>query len=81
MGVLRSNKSQLLYSTDSYVVSVASSRDGNAVVSGHLDCSVYVYWLDRQQHQKVFVHHAIPYALGWGEHIVAAGNDAKVPPE
>jgi len=47
MGVLRSNKSQLLYSTENYIVSLASSRDGNAVISGHLDCSVYVYWLDR----------------------------------
>lgn len=24
------------------------------------------------------MHHSIPYSLGWGEHIVAAGNDAKV---
>lgn len=78
MGVLRSNKSQLLFSTDSYVVSIASSRDGNGVISGHLDSSVNLYWLDKQQHSRIFVHHSIPYALGWGEHIVAAGNDAKV---
>lgn len=24
------------------------------------------------------MHHSIPYALGWGQQIVAAGNDGKV---
>ncbi len=47
LGQLRSNKSTLLYTTESYVVSLASSRDGEAIVSGHMDGSVYAYYLDR----------------------------------
>ena len=78
IGILRNNKSHDLYQSDSYVVAMSSSRDGSAIISGHLDCSVYAYYLDRQTQQRIFVHHSIPYALGWGEHIVAAGNDAKV---
>lgn len=47
-GVLRSNKSQVLYSTDSYVVALTCSRDGNSVLSGHLDGSIYAYHLETQ---------------------------------
>ena len=47
LGVLKSNKSQLLFSTESYVVAVASSRDGNAIISGHLDCSVNCFWINK----------------------------------
>lgn len=46
LGILRSNKSSVLYSTDSYTVSLASSRDGDSVVSGHLDGSIYAYNLE-----------------------------------
>jgi hypothetical protein len=43
LGVLKSNKSNVLYSADNYAVSLASSRDGNTVISGHLDGSVFAY--------------------------------------
>jgi intraflagellar transport protein 172 len=61
---LRTNKAQVIYNTDSYVVSIASSRDGESIVSGHLDGSIYAYHLESQQAQKVITHHSIPYALG-----------------
>lgn len=77
-GVLRSNKSQVLYQTESYCVSIASNRVGDSVISGHLDGSIFAYHLESQTAQKVVVHHSIPYALGWGEQIVAGGNDQKV---
>jgi len=53
-------------------VSLASCKDGENFVSGHLDGSIYAF------NKKIAVHHSIPYALGWGEQIVAAGNDGKV---
>jgi intraflagellar transport protein 172 len=65
-GVLKSNKSNVLYSTDSYTVSLASSRDGNTVISGHLDGSVLAYTIENQSFKKIFTHHSIPYALGYG---------------
>ena len=43
VGILKNNKSQALYSTDSYCVSLGMSRDGDGVASGHLDGSVYVF--------------------------------------
>lgn len=43
MGVLKSNKSQTLYSTDSFVVAIGASPDCNSVVSGHLDNSIHTY--------------------------------------
>lgn len=60
------------------MVSLSSSRDGENVISGHIDGSIYAFNMENQTAQKVVVHHSIPYALGWGEQIVAAGNDAKV---
>lgn len=43
VGFLKNNKSQVAYSTDSYVVSMASNREGDAIISGHLDGSIYLY--------------------------------------
>jgi len=78
VGILRSNNSKVLYSTESYVVSVASSRDGQFVCSGHLDGSIYAFNLESQSGSKIVTYTSVPYALGWGENIVAAGSDAKV---
>lgn len=57
---------------------MASSKDGSTVISGHLDGSVYTYSMENQSFKKIFTHHSIPYALGYGENIMAAGNDQKV---
>ena len=78
IGLLRSNKSNVLYSSESYVIALASSRDGHSIISGHLDGSVYTYNIENQSGQKILVHNCVPYSLGWGENIVCAGNDAKV---
>ena len=78
VGFLKNNKTAVLYSTDSYVVSVASSRDGNSVVSGHLDGSIYTFNLETQSGQKVINYNSVPYGLAWGESIVCAGIDGRV---
>lgn len=77
-GVLKSNKSNVLYSAETYTVSLASSRDGHTVISGHLDGSVFAYSMENQSFKKIFTHHSVPYSLGYGENIMAAGNDQKV---
>lgn len=48
MGTLKNNKATVAYSTDSYVVSIASNREGDSIVSGHLDGSIYTYNIDNQ---------------------------------
>ena len=77
-GQVKSNKTVSLYSTDSYVVSVASSKDGEHIISGQLDGSIYRFTLESRQFTKLAMHTSVPYALDWGEHICAAGNDGKV---
>ena len=59
-------------------MSVAMSRDGEFVISGHLDGSVFKYSYQLQQSRQILVHSSVPYALDVGEHICAAGNDGKV---
>eukprot|EP00357_Protocruzia_adherens_P015873 CAMPEP_0115035232 /NCGR_PEP_ID=MMETSP0216-20121206/41287_1 /TAXON_ID=223996 /ORGANISM="Protocruzia adherens, Strain Boccale" /LENGTH=1713 /DNA_ID=CAMNT_0002414595 /DNA_START=1 /DNA_END=5142 /DNA_ORIENTATION=+ len=78
VGQLKTNKSLSLYSTDSYVVSVASSLDGESIISGHLDGSIFRFHLENASQQKILTHSSVPYALDWGEHIGVAGNDGKV---
>ena len=77
-GQVKSNKTVSLYSTDSYVVSVAGSKDGEHVISGQLDGSIYRFTLESRQFTKLAMHTSVPYALDWGEHICAAGNDGKI---
>eukprot|EP00736_Rhodelphis_marinus_P012459 Rmarinus@m.5702 len=83
VGQLRSNKPGRLYSTESYVVTLCPSPDGNGFLSGHADGSVYRFDFTsadaaQQAHQKVCAHPCVPVALSWGEHIVCAGNDKKI---
>ena len=77
-GQLKTNKTVSLYATDSYVVSVACSKDGEQIISGQLDGTIYRFTLESRQFTKLVTHTSVPYALDWGEHICAAGNDGKI---
>ena len=48
-GNLRTNRATVLYTTESRVVSVASSPDGNAILGGHLDGTIIRYFFDAGQ--------------------------------
>ena len=84
LGIIKNNKTALLYSTDSQVVSMCSSPDGRSFLSGHLDGSVHLFSFDDPRfggepfHEKILTHSCIPYALGWGDEILVAGSDCKV---
>jgi intraflagellar transport protein 172 len=88
VGQLRTNKAATLYSAESYVVSLCSARGGSgdlsgiAVLSGHVDGSIYKFVFDdagaATGSQKIATHDCVPYALKWGKHIAAAGNSAEV---
>ncbi|KAF5219351.1 hypothetical protein ECC02_007687 [Trypanosoma cruzi] len=84
VGILKSNKSQSLYAHDHAVVSVANYADGQKVICGHLDGSVYQYTFDSEEanevagSKKIFHHSCAPYVLLWGEHICAAGQNGHV---
>ena len=82
IGRLRTNKPATLYNSNSYVVSCASDPEGNAIVSGHVDGSIYRFFFEdgaRGPSHSKFTHHpCVPYGLAWGHSVVAAGNDCKV---
>lgn len=77
-GMLKMNKSNVIYPTESYVISMSASRDGSVIVTGHLDCSIMSYNMDTQQTRKLCTHQSIPYALAYGESIITGGSDQKV---
>lgn len=78
VGTLKNNKSSSVYATESYVVSIAASPDGNSIVSGHLDGAIITMNLETKAKQKITTHTSVPYALAWGVQILAAGNDGRV---
>jgi len=75
--MLKTNKSQALFSQDFFCISVASSPDGQNCVAGFLDNSIITMNLETKAKGKI-VHSTIPTALAWGTHIIAAGNDGVV---
>jgi intraflagellar transport protein 172 len=87
IGQLRSNKPATLYTTESFVVSICAcigtgENSGNAILSGHLDGSIYKFVFDDSgvgpAHSKFAQHPCVPYSLGWGETVCAAGNNGMV---
>ncbi|CAI2386632.1 unnamed protein product [Moneuplotes crassus] len=78
VGTLKNNKSSSVYATESYVVSISASPDGNNIVSGHLDGAIITMNLESKAKQKITTHSSVPYALAWGVQILAAGNDGRV---
>ncbi|XP_050690071.1 intraflagellar transport protein 172 homolog [Eriocheir sinensis] len=80
---IKSNKSQTLYQTDSYVVSIASNLRGTAFLSGHADGSVVRFYVADDPYQepqgKIISHSCPPYALAWtSSSVVVAGCDKRV---
>ncbi|KDO34175.1 hypothetical protein SPRG_01418 [Saprolegnia parasitica CBS 223.65] len=82
LGQLRSNKPATLYATGSYVSTMCTNPEGTAILSSHYDHSIYRFIFDDvnggSSQTKIAIHTCVPYALAWGEAIVAAGNDRKV---
>lgn len=82
-GLLKQNKSSLLYEPSSPVLSMASSPDGHSFVSGHLDGSIYKYTFPSGNQigstSSLLVKLSFaPYCLGWGDTILAAGLSNRV---
>lgn len=80
VGQLKTYKPATLYQSESYVTALCSNPAGNAVVSAHLDGSIYTFWFDSIERgaQVICRHSCIPFALAWASSIVVAGNDGQV---
>ncbi len=79
---MKTNKAATLFQTESCVVSTASSPDGNAIVSGHLDGTINRFFFDDASsgatQGKFTVHSCPPIILAWAETIVAVGPDRQI---
>lgn len=80
LGQLKTHKPTTLYQTDSYVTAMACNPRGNAVVSAHLDGSIYTYWFESSERGAHVIarHPTVPFSLAWGGSIVVAGNDRQI---
>lgn len=85
VGMLKANKSHVLYSHEHPAVSMCTSRDNTKILTGHLDGTVYQYIFEASEDgaevagaKRLFLHSCAPYVLAWGESICAAGTDCQV---
>ncbi|KAJ3152666.1 hypothetical protein HDU86_005539 [Geranomyces michiganensis] len=82
IGNLKTNKAATLYQTESCVVAAASSTDGHAIITGHLDGAINRFFFDDglsgASQGKFAMHRCTPTVLAWGESVVAAGSDRVV---
>lgn len=80
IGQMKTHKPATLYQTDSYVTALCCNPACNAVVSAHLDGSIYTFWFDSiEKGAHVIARHpCVPFALAWGGSIVVAGNDCQI---
>ena len=80
IGQLRTHKPSTLYETDSYVTAICCNPRGNAIVSAHMDGSIYTYWFESSERGAHVIarHSCIPFSLAWGGSIVVAGNDRQI---
>jgi len=80
IGQMKTHKPATLYQTDSYVTALCCHPTGNAIVSAHLDGTIYTYWFDSGDHgsRRIANVSCVPFALAWGGSIVVAGNDGQV---
>lgn len=80
IGQMKTYKPSSLYDTDSYVTAICCNTAGNAIVSAHLDGSIYTFSFDSHERgkQRIIQHSSIPFAVAWGGSIVVAGNDGRV---
>jgi len=80
IGQMKTHKPATLYQTESYVTAVSCNPQGNAVVSAHLDGSIYTFWFESAERGAHIIarHPCVPFSLAWGQSIVVAGNDCQV---
>ena len=80
IGQMKTHKPATLYESDSYVVAVCCNPGGNAIVSAHLDGSIYTFWFDSVERGAHVIarHPSVPSCLAWGGSIVVAGADCMV---
>lgn len=74
IGNLKNNLAQVLYSTESYVVSLDISKDYKFLLSGHFDNSIYKFNIENSQLEKIIQSSTVPYCLGYGLDIMVANN-------
>jgi intraflagellar transport protein 172 len=80
VGLLNKNASNVLYSHETPVISLATSLDGKFLLSGHTDMTILKFNIENSNFMKLVVNTCVPYCLAWGNQnsILAAGNDYRV---
>ncbi|XP_011866841.1 PREDICTED: intraflagellar transport protein 172 homolog [Vollenhovia emeryi] len=83
VAMVKSQKAQTLYTSDTMTIALASNVRGNGFLSSHADGSIIRYYIAEdggaEPSGRVCVHGVPAYALAWPQsHILAAGCDKRL---
>lgn len=72
-GNIQVHKSNSLYKTQSYVISLQMDSNQKLLISAHLDCSIYTFDIQSKNYKRIITHNCIPWGITVGKHIILAG--------
>jgi len=80
IGEMKTHKPATLYESTSYVTAMACNPSGTAIVSAHLDGTIYSYWFESPERgaRLIIRHPSVPFSLAWGGSIAVGGNDSQI---
>ncbi|KAJ1511508.1 hypothetical protein HMI54_000768, partial [Coelomomyces lativittatus] len=78
LGNMKSNKASIVCQTESYVIAMSSSPDGNGIASAHSDGSIQIFLFDNGKGNamqfKLLQHSALPTTLFWTTQSIGLGD-------
>lgn len=80
IGQMKTHKPSTLYQSESYCTAMACNPTGDAVVSAHLDGTIYTFYFESAERGAHIIarHPCVPFCLSWGQSIIVAGNDQMI---
>eukprot|EP00052_Salpingoeca_macrocollata_P025012 m.226452 g.226452 ORF g.226452 m.226452 type:complete len:1747 (+) comp22359_c0_seq2:150-5390(+) len=78
VGNLKTQKTQTLFPSSSFVCSLTNGPDGQSIMSGHVDGTINRFSFEGGAQGLFAKHSCAPYALAWGQHVAAAGADKRL---
>lgn len=77
-GFFTTHKSQILFQTQSPVLSIVIDNQLQTIYSAHLDCSIYSYNAQTKNYQRLITHSCVPMAFTGGRCLAVSGMDKKI---
>mgnify|MGYP003296067796 CR=1 FL=1 len=65
LGMLKNNSAQIIYATNSFVLSLSYNQANTTLISGHLDLSVYLHSFENGVTRKIYTMPSLSYCISY----------------